>query len=265
MNKQEQGKKANKKGKNYEYKRGKDGKFKEGHVSWNAGRKGYKLNLQKKKRKEYKEVICQYCKKKFKTKTPRIFCSNKCRGLAMRIPRITFKCESCAKEISKTKQRWGNHKLHFCSNFCQAKYYRDNPGTHHNYKPKVEKTCLGCGKRFKVFPYRKNQLYCSVECSKTMTQMYKKGVIAERKARKQLELQGYYVIRSAGSRGIWDLVAFKNDEIKLVQIKSYRKDDSHLKEKVFGSMRKHEPFLPLNATQELWLWVYRKGWEILKP
>lgn len=49
-----------------------------------------------------------------------------------------------------------------------------------------------------------------------------KGTYYERKARQILESQGFYVIRSAGSFGLFDLVAINpnNGKVKLIQVKS---------------------------------------------
>jgi len=48
---------------------------------------------------------------------------------------------------------------------------------------------------------------------------YKIGKYYERKAKLELEAAGYYVIRSAASKGIWDLVAIGKDDVRLVQVK----------------------------------------------
>lgn len=45
------------------------------------------------------------------------------------------------------------------------------------------------------------------------------GVETERALRKQLEKLGYQVIRSAASKGPWDLVAVGHQEIRLIQVK----------------------------------------------
>jgi len=48
---------------------------------------------------------------------------------------------------------------------------------------------------------------------------YKKGRSFEYRVRRYYEKQGYLVIRSAGSKGIADLVAIKGDEVLLIQCK----------------------------------------------
>jgi len=46
---------------------------------------------------------------------------------------------------------------------------------------------------------------------------YSNGSAHERRTKEKLEADGYYVIKSAGSRGVADLVAIKRDQILLVQ------------------------------------------------
>ncbi|MBN2120698.1 MAG: hypothetical protein JW734_06555 [Candidatus Omnitrophica bacterium] len=41
----------------------------------------------------------------------------------------------------------------------------------------------------------------------------------ELKAMNQLRAEGYYVIKSAGSFGLWDIVAWLKDSIRLIQVK----------------------------------------------
>lgn len=55
--------------------------------------------------------------------------------------------------------------------------------------------------------------------ARSAAQRYKTGTAFERATRKHLEKQGYEVIRSAGSKGTVDLVAFKQGECLFVQCK----------------------------------------------
>jgi Holliday junction resolvase len=48
---------------------------------------------------------------------------------------------------------------------------------------------------------------------------YSRGAAFERKIKKQYEAEGYYVIRSAGSKGPLDLVALKHDSFVFIQCK----------------------------------------------
>ena len=53
---------------------------------------------------------------------------------------------------------------------------------------------------------------------------YINGANYERKIANKLRNHGYYVMRSSGSKGLFDLIAidFKLGQIKLIQIKNYR-------------------------------------------
>lgn len=89
---------------------------------------------------------------------------------------------------------------------------------------------------------------------------YRRGVAIERKAKDELELVGYTVIRSAGSHGPWDLVAFKGDEpVRCIQCKRAAT--------LIGAKRLAQKFsnppLPVSFKtykHEVWVWVDRKGW-----
>lgn len=61
---------------------------------------------------------------------------------------------------------------------------------------------------------------------------YKKGARKEYKIKKQLEGEGWFVVRSAGSKGAADLVAFNKEthEIKLIQVKTYKLSPKQRKE-----------------------------------
>lgn len=47
-----------------------------------------------------------------------------------------------------------------------------------------------------------------------------KGRAREWRSRDLLEREGYEVVRAAGSKGVFDLVGFRKDEIVLVQVKT---------------------------------------------
>ena len=48
---------------------------------------------------------------------------------------------------------------------------------------------------------------------------YDKGADAERECKRLLEMLGYTVIRSAGSKGMWDIVGIYPSHIRLIQVK----------------------------------------------
>ena len=48
---------------------------------------------------------------------------------------------------------------------------------------------------------------------------YAKGADAERECKRLLEMLGYDVIRSAGSKGMWDIVSVYPTHVRLIQVK----------------------------------------------
>jgi hypothetical protein len=90
----------------------------------------------------------------------------------------------------------------------------------------------------------------------------RKGWRREDQARKQLEKEGYYVTRSGGSLGLWDLIAIRGSWgtgeivmplVRLVQVKSNRppsrKEMQRLRSfKTFGG----------EMSREVWIYPDRK-------
>ena len=70
-----------------------------------------------------------------------------------------------------------------------------------------------------------------------MTQ-YRRGANYERKIKKEYEEDGYLVLRSAGSKGPFDLVAIKEDSTILIQCK-LRKPTKKEIEGVLETVRKY--------------------------
>ena len=73
---------------------------------------------------------------------------------------------------------------------------------------------------------------------------YSDGADLERAAKKSLETDGYYVIKSGGSKGIVDLAAFKPGETLFVQCKrdGYLAPDERIK---FMQLARHIGAVPL--------------------
>jgi len=87
--------------------------------------------------------------------------------------------------------------------------------------------------------------------------LYKVGYRAELRASKILKEWGYTVVRSAGSKGPFDLVGWDSSKIILVQVKVCPTG----KVAYFGTLRKElaNVLVPANAKVELWIWERRKG------
>lgn len=85
---------------------------------------------------------------------------------------------------------------------------------------------------------------------------YGKGRRLEYKIRGILEPEGYYVVRSAGSKGLFDIVAIpvgSPKKIKLIQSKSNREPPK----KEMALLREFN--CPTYCEKEIWVWIDRKG------
>ncbi len=83
---------------------------------------------------------------------------------------------------------------------------------------------------------------------------YAKGRRIEYRAMEELTEAGYYPIRSAGSKGIFDVIGISSTDFVLIQLKSNRKASPNEVEKI-----KKFP-VPQNCKKQIWVWVDRKGW-----
>lgn len=203
-----------------------------------------------------------------------------------------IKCEVCGHEFHP----W-NNKQRFCSYTCSYIGRRLRLGS-------IEIVCTQCGKRFsRPISATKNhktkesykKFFCSIRChSKSMektgrgknnsnwkggitktfrakrgggNKLYKKGLYYENKARKELEAQGFYIIRSAASKGLWDIVAINNNIVRFIQVKT--NDLPRLNERKNLANFK----CPINSTKEIWryfgmgkkqIYIYKNGWNLLE-
>lgn len=85
---------------------------------------------------------------------------------------------------------------------------------------------------------------------------YEKGVRVERLARKHLEAKGYFVMRSAGSKGPCDLIAIDKVDVLLIQIKVQGAAKPEDVEKL-----KAVP-APESVSKEIWEYVGRGQWRL---
>ena len=86
---------------------------------------------------------------------------------------------------------------------------------------------------------------------------YESGARVERKVRKILEDQGYYVVRSAGSKGAVDLVAWSDQDIRLIQVKA-TSNKKYTLNKTESQALQQVP-RPKNARVQLYVWLMGKG------
>ena len=98
------------------------------------------------------------------------------------------------------------------------------------------------------------------EMSKMKSQ-YKVGYRAENRARSLLRLRGYLVVRSAGSKSPFDLIAICKKEIIAIQIKVIPS-----KQKIsFNKLKKEIKSIPAPSflKKELWVWEKQKCFSII--
>jgi endogenous inhibitor of DNA gyrase (YacG/DUF329 family) len=224
---------------------------------------------QNNKRKKYVRY-CVICEKPYHpTRAEYTTCSHVCgaklrtlRGGKTGYQKIPIHCEFCGKTVQRSPTKIRNNKYQYCSVQCywllkkEQMKGENNP----NYKDAVIKlTCPTCGKFFKT--YHKKTRFCSSKCSKTID-LYKKGIRYERQLKKELEKEGYTVTRSAGSHGMFDLIAYNKEHYRLIQVKSTLNTETNINLLLKKDIKKLMMYdKPPNSIVELWCWRMRKGWE----
>lgn len=86
---------------------------------------------------------------------------------------------------------------------------------------------------------------------------YLRGYRVELLAKKELEKEGYYVVRSAGSHSLFDLIAFDNYDFRLIQLKSFSGKKKAPKFKWDEAAR--NVGVPENCRKEIWVYKSREG------
>ena len=99
---------------------------------------------------------------------------------------------------------------------------------------------------------------------------YEVGTKYEYRAKKELEKEGYLVIRSAGSHSPFDLVALGALEVNFIQIKkvSEKKEAERILKNFKKEMEKLGKLYDIEIERaidkdiyfNLWIWIKRKGW-----
>jgi Holliday junction resolvase len=81
---------------------------------------------------------------------------------------------------------------------------------------------------------------------------YAKGRRAEYRVQKLLEAVGFDTIRSAGSKGTWDVVAIGVSAVRLIQVKS----DVRASKEEREAMKEYRT--PAGVTKEIWTFFRRR-------
>ncbi|MHA1827043.1 MAG: hypothetical protein ACTSX6_00195 [Candidatus Heimdallarchaeaceae archaeon] len=82
-----------------------------------------------------------------------------------------------------------------------------------------------------------------------------KGTRRERQAQRELENEGYFVIRASASNdsGYFDLICFNENGIRCIQVKSNK-----IKRKDLEKIKKFK--IKPKITKEIWIWKDYHGW-----
>ena len=90
---------------------------------------------------------------------------------------------------------------------------------------------------------------------------YERGREVEYKCRKELEKEGFRTVRTSGSKGDWDVIAYNNKVVRFIQLKREKERRGH-----YPAIRNEirEIGLPntLKIVRELWIWTDYEGWKI---
>lgn len=83
---------------------------------------------------------------------------------------------------------------------------------------------------------------------------YNRGRANEYKAMRILEKAGYNVFRSAGSHGVFDIIAYNSNGLRLIQCKTNDHVTPMDREAIEQVVN-----IPPNTSKELWTFYYGKG------
>lgn len=210
-------------------------------------------------------MVCRKCGVSIDDRHPNArFCSVRCKmmsgySLTRRYEKV---CERCGRDFL------GFHKSNrFCSQRCGK------------LKEQALLRCGACGRIYWIRAnHSKFRKYCSRQCQSIAqrtqfkgnrnpnwrgglsivkrqgtrgkgSKMYRKGCRYERKARRLLESRDYFVVRSGGSRGLFDLVAIGAQDMILIQVKTNRPPRMRERERLSAFIG------PPGVRKEIWVFV----------
>jgi Holliday junction resolvase len=90
---------------------------------------------------------------------------------------------------------------------------------------------------------------------------YLRGVKKERDAVRELIAMGYTAGRSAGSKGVFDVIGLGPRDSMALQVKRVRKPCNNLKAFRKDLEQIKNAQVSPNTKKALWVWIDRKGWE----
>lgn len=88
---------------------------------------------------------------------------------------------------------------------------------------------------------------------------YQKGQKVQYRAKKELEKEGYHLMIGARSLGLFDIIAWKLNHARFIQVKSCRTKKFYVKKK--GELEQIiQEDIPENCLKEVWIWIKNSGW-----
>jgi len=91
-----------------------------------------------------------------------------------------------------------------------------------------------------------------------MVTRYERGRAIEYRIQRELEAVGYYTVRTAGSHGKFDVIAWNIGGVRFIQAKSFIKRATSAAADI-DEIR--QIFRPERSSAELWVWKQRAGWQ----
>jgi len=90
---------------------------------------------------------------------------------------------------------------------------------------------------------------------------YQRGYTLELKAVKELREAGYIAVRTAGSRGPFDIIALGPSGVRLIQVKRVSRQSFVTLLKEAKKELEQVPSL-YGVSREVWFWEAGKGWVV---
>jgi hypothetical protein len=216
---------------------------------------------------------CEQCSRPFRRYRRRMrFCSRACavigRGGPTKKASATdnARCGYCQKSVYKRPSILLRYEVVYCSRACKAAHQRirTTGDANPNHSGAGRRECEGCGRPFKS--YDKTRRFCGLGCGQSLAHSEyltnaRRGLEAEKRCAAELRAKGYAVTLSAGSRGVYDVVAISAEVALLISVKctrhwKCRAEPRHLRALVAA------PSPPGPFRKELWCWVDGHGWVV---
>lgn len=88
---------------------------------------------------------------------------------------------------------------------------------------------------------------------------YRRGIAKERELQKLLEESGYETMRTAGSHGLFDVIAF-GPNVRCIQVKRVERGNSWKREYELAKERLEQLRQFDGVSYEIWVWEDYVGW-----